>query len=133
VLDYDLLAKQDKQSWVQKGLNCLYPGNEVCLVALSAGGEDAVSLREFDLRTCKFVPGGFVLSRSKQSVAWIDKDTLIVARDWGAGTMTKSGYPFVVKRWKRGQPLENAREVSRGKQTDMSLDPVCSKMRMETM
>jgi prolyl oligopeptidase len=46
VLDYDALAKQDNESWVQEGLNCLYPGNDLCLVALSAGGEDAVTLED---------------------------------------------------------------------------------------
>lgn len=46
VIDYDALAKQDKQEWVAHGLNCLYPGNTLCLVALSAGGEDADTLRE---------------------------------------------------------------------------------------
>ena len=81
VLDYDALAKQDDERWVEKGRDCLYPGDELCLVALSAGGEDAVTLREFNLKTGKFVEGGFVLPRSKQSVAWLDKDTLLVSRD----------------------------------------------------
>src|SRR5208283_1333652 len=66
VLDYDALAKRDSQSWVQKGRTCLYPGNELCLIALSAGGEDAVILREFNLKSGRFVEGGFVLPRSKQ-------------------------------------------------------------------
>src|ERR1022692_1273528 len=118
VLDYDALAKQDNQKWVQKGRVCLYPGNELCLVALSAGGEDALTLREFNLASGKFVEGGFQLARSKQIVAWVDKDTLLVSRDWGPGTMTKSGYPFVVKLWKRGQPLDQAKEVFRGAETD---------------
>jgi prolyl oligopeptidase len=51
-------------------------------------------------------------------VAWVDKDTLLVSRDWGPGTMTKSGYPFVVKLWKRGQPLDQAQEVFRGAESD---------------
>ncbi len=118
VIDYDALAKQDNVKWVQKGLVCLYPGNELCLVALSAGGEDATTLREFDLKTSKFVDGGFVLPKSKQWTTWLDKDTLLVARDWGSGTMTKSGYPFVVKLWKRGEPLEEAREAFRGAESD---------------
>jgi prolyl oligopeptidase len=118
VLDYDALSKQDKESWVQRGLTCLYPGNEMCLAALSAGGEDAITLREFDLKTGKFVENGFVLPRSKQIVSWLNKDTLLVARDWGNGTLTNSGYPFVVKIWKRGQPLEEAKEVYRGAATD---------------
>ncbi len=97
LIDYDALAKQDKQEWVANGLNCLYPGNSLCLVSLSAGGEDAETLREFDLKTGKFVEHGFVLPHSKQAVDWLDKDSLLVARDWGPGTMTKSGYPFVVE------------------------------------
>jgi prolyl oligopeptidase len=119
VLDYDALAEQDKQKWVQKGLTCLYPGNELCLVSLSAGGEDADTLREFNLTTGKFVAGGFVLPRSKQNVEWKDKDTLLVARDWGPGSMTKSGYPFIVKLWKRGQKLETATEIYRGSENDV--------------
>ena len=120
VLDYDALAKQDNERWVPKGRMCLYPGNELCLIALSAGGEDAVTLREFNLKTGQFVEGGFVLPRSKQVVDWVDKDTLLVARDWGPGTTTKSGYAFVVKLWKRGQPLDHAKEAYRGAATDES-------------
>ncbi len=123
VIDYDALATQDNEKWVQKGLNCLYPGDGLCLVALSAGGEDADTLREFDLKTGesgKFVENGFTLSRSKQSATWVDKDTLLVARNWGPGTMTQSGYPFVVKLWKRGEPLDQAKEVYRGTASDVS-------------
>jgi prolyl oligopeptidase len=119
LIDYDELAKQDKQEWVANGLNCLYPGTGLCLVSLSAGGEDAETLREFDLKTGKFVEHGFVLPHSKQAVDWLDKDSLLVARDWGPGTMTKSGYPFVVKLWKRGQPLERAKEVFRATENDV--------------
>ena len=68
IIDYDALAKQDKQEWVANGLNCLFPGNSLCLVSLSAGGEDADTLREFDLKTGKFVEHGFVLPHSKQTV-----------------------------------------------------------------
>jgi prolyl oligopeptidase len=120
VIDIDALGKQDKMSWVNHGMSCLYPGDEYCLVTLSNGGEDADTLREFDLKTGKFVEGGFVLPRSKQSVSWLDKDTLLVSRDWGPGTMTKSGYPFVVKEWKRGTPLDQAKEVFRGQESDIN-------------
>jgi prolyl oligopeptidase len=123
VIDYDALAAQDNEKWVEKGLHCLYPGEGLCLVALSAGGEDAETLREFDLKTGKFVENGFVLSHSKQSVTWVDKDTLLVARDWGPGTMTQSGYAFVVKLWKRGTPLDSAKEVYRGTPSDVGADP----------
>ena len=124
VLDYDALAKKDNEKWVQKGINCLYPGTSLCLVRLSAGGEDAVTMREFNLKTGKFLPNGFVLPKSKQDVAWADKNTLLVARDWGAGSMTTSGYPFIIKLWKRGESLDVAKEVFRGTADDVRVEPI---------
>jgi prolyl oligopeptidase len=118
VLDYDALAKADNEKWVQHGLNCLYPSDGLCLAGLSAGGEDADTLREFDLKTGKFVEGGFVLPKSKQRASWVDKDTLLIARDWGNGSMTPSGYPYIIKQWKRGEPLDQAKEIFRGSQSD---------------
>jgi prolyl oligopeptidase len=118
VIDYDALSKQENKSWVGKGLNCLEPEEELCLVQLSVGGEDAISLREFNLKTGKFVEGGFVLPRGKQDIDWEDKDTLLISRDWGPGTMSEAGYPITVREWKRGEPLEKAREVFRGEVKD---------------
>jgi prolyl oligopeptidase len=126
VLDYDALSKTDKQSWVGEGLTCLEPENELCLVQLSAGGEDAETLREMDLKTGNFVPDGFVLPRGKQAVTWVDKNTLLIARDWGPGTMSEAGYPITIRRWKRGQPLQSAQEVFRGdiKDNGYGNDPI---------
>ena len=117
-IDLDALSRAEGKKWVWKGATCLQPEERLCLVALSEGGEDAVTYREFDLETGRFVAGGFDLPKSKQGAAWIDRDTLLVSRDWGAGTMTASSYPFVVKLVKRGQPLAAATEVFRGDPTD---------------
>ncbi len=118
VIDFDALGKAEDVGWVSKGLSCLYPRDQFCMVAISAGGEDATTQREFDLKTSQFVPNGFTLSHSKQNVGWIDKNTLLVDRDWGPGTMTGSGYAFIVKEWKRGTPLDSAKEIFRGQQSD---------------
>lgn len=117
-LDLDALAKAEGKKWVWKGAICLQPEERQCLVSLSEGGEDAVSYREFDLETGQFVAGGFALPKSKQGADWLDRDTLLVSRDWGAGTMTASSYPFVVKAVKRGQPLAAATEIFRGDAAD---------------
>jgi prolyl oligopeptidase len=119
VLDVDALAAAEKANWVFQGSNCLPPEQIRCLVSLSNGGKDANSVREFDLRTKRFIEGGFNLPEGKQSADWLDADTLVVGRDWGAGTMTKSGYPFVAKLLKRGQKLEEAREIFRGTADDV--------------
>jgi prolyl oligopeptidase len=118
VLDLDQLSKDENANWVFKGATCNRPREQLCLIALSDGGEDAVTLREFDLSTSRFVNGGFNLTHSKQQADWIDDDTLIVARDWGPGAMTTSGYPFVVKVLHRGQQPRQAQEVFRGEPTD---------------
>jgi prolyl oligopeptidase len=122
VIDLDALSAAEKANWVWKGVDCLPPDYRRCLVSLSDGGEDATQVREFDLAARRFVDGGFALGRGKQSVDWIDQDTLIVTRDWGPGTMTTSGYGFVVKTLRRGQSLDQATEVFRGKETDVAAD-----------
>jgi prolyl oligopeptidase len=120
VLDLDAVAKAENANWVWHGATCLPPSYTRCLVSLSDGGEDADTAREFDLTTGQFVAGGFVLPHGKQNFDWLDRDTLLVARDWGPGTMTASGYPFVVKELRRGQPIDQAKEVFRGTPSDVS-------------
>ena len=68
-----------------------------------------------------FVIGGFHLPESKGGATWVDENTLLVSRDFGEGTLTTSGYPFVVKRLARGQRFEDASEVFRGKPEDVSV------------
>lgn len=124
VLDIDALAAAEGKTWVYQGMDCLPPEERRCLVTLSDGGRDANFVREFDLVERRFVDGGFSLPEGKQSATWVDADTIMVARDWGEGTMTASGYPFVVKRLRRGQTLDQAQEVYRGTATDVQVAPI---------
>jgi prolyl oligopeptidase len=123
ILDIDALSKAENANWVFKGANSLPPTDTRCLGTLSNGGKDAVSIREFDTVTKAFVPGGFDLPEGKQNVDWLDKDTLLVAREWEPGQVTKSSYPYVVKTLKRGQALADAKEVFRGTPDDVSAGP----------
>ena len=122
LLDIDALAKAEGRDWVFKGANCLAPDETRCLINLSDGGKDAVVVREFDLTTKRFVTpengGGFVIPEGKHRLTWLDRDTLLIATDFGPGTMTESGYPFIVKSLTRGHPLAHATEVYRGQQSD---------------
>jgi prolyl oligopeptidase len=121
VLDIDALAASEGKNWVYQGGQTLPPEDRLALVNLSDGGKDASVVREFDAEAAQFVDGGFVLPEGKQSGGWLDADTLLVAREWGPGTMTASGYPFIVKRWQRGQPLDAAGEIFRGTADDVSV------------
>lgn len=123
VLDIDALAKAEGANWVYKGANCLAPEERLCLVSLSDGGKDAVEVREFDAKAKLFVKDGFHLPAGKQQAAWVDQDTLLVGREWTAGNVTESGYPYVIKRLKRGQALSEATEVFAGTKTDVGVWP----------
>ncbi|MGZ8347987.1 MAG: prolyl oligopeptidase family serine peptidase, partial [Allosphingosinicella sp.] len=123
VLDVDALAAAENANWVYQGMSCLPPDERRCLVFLSDGGRDANVVREFDVVEKRFVEGGFSLPEGKQSATWLDADTLLVSREWGPDTMTASGYPFVVKRLRRGETIEQAVEVYRGTPQDVRVDP----------
>lgn len=118
VLDLDSLAKAENANWVWHGSICQQPAERRCLLMLSDGGEDAVTVREFDLTTRSFPHGGFFLPKGKQRVSWMGQDTLLVSREWNAGELTSSGYPFIVKTLARGQKLEDAKEIYRGSAGD---------------
>jgi prolyl oligopeptidase len=108
ILDIDSLAAAENVNWSYGGSTCLEPEYVRCLVRLSRGGSDAVQVREFDMTTRQFVPNGFMLPEAKQSVAWMHRDTLLVASNFGPGTMTSSGYARQAKQWARGTPLSSA-------------------------
>jgi prolyl oligopeptidase len=118
VLDVDALSRAEGKNWVYRGASCLPPEERLCLVSLSDGGKDAVTVREFDSVTRTFVPGGFDLPESKGGVTWVDQDTVLISRDFGAGSLTTSGYPMIVKRLRRGQTIDQAETIFTGEQTD---------------
>ena len=120
LLDLDALAAAEGENWVWDGTACLGPGVRRCLIQLSRGGADAIVVREFDIVTRQFVAQGFTLPEAKTRVSWIDEDTVYVGTDFGPGSLTDSGYPRIVKRWRRGEPLAQARTVFEGEPGDVS-------------
>ena len=119
VLDVDALAKADGKPWVFHGAKCLAPAYVRCMVSLSPGGSDASVEREFDTKTREFVSGGFTLPEAKSFIAWRDENTLWLGTDFGSGSLTSSGYPRIVKLWKRGTPVTAATTVFEGKAEDV--------------
>ena len=120
VIDVDALGKAEKENWVWSRSSCLGPDYRRCLIALSRGGADATVVREFDTVTKTFIEGGFTLPEAKGSVEWIDENNIYVGTDFGAGSLTDSGYPRVIKQWKRGTPLTSAVTVFEGEAKDVA-------------
>jgi prolyl oligopeptidase len=91
------------------------------LVKLSRGGSDAMEVREFDLTERRFVDGGYTLPEAKSRVNWIDHDRIYVGTDFGPGSLTSSGYPRVIREWRRGTPLAEATVVYEAKPDDVAV------------
>ncbi len=122
VIDLDELARADDENWVWGGANVIEPDHTRALISLSRGGSDAVVVREFDMATREFVGSagqGFELPEAKTRIGWEDDDTVLVGTDFGADSLTESGYPRMVKRWRRGQDLAQAETVFTGSATDV--------------
>jgi prolyl oligopeptidase len=121
VIDVDALAEADGENWVWAGAEVIEPDLTRALISLSRGGSDATVVREFDMRTREFIASGFELPEAKTDIGWEGADAVIVGTDFGPGSLTDSGYPRVVKRWRRGQPLTDAETVFEGEVSDVSV------------
>ncbi|MFI7355530.1 prolyl oligopeptidase family protein [Streptomyces avidinii] len=120
LLDLDALAGAEEEKWAWAGSRVLAPEHRHALVLLSRDGADACVVREFDLETLEFVEDGFTVAEAKTRIGWIDHDRVWIGTDFGAGSMSPSGYPLQVRRWRRGTPLADAQLVYEGRPTDLS-------------
>ena len=100
---------------------CLPPRYDRCLLHLSDQGSDETAIREFDVETGAFVPGGFVTPPSRTFAAYLDRDTLLVVHALGDAPKTAAGWGAAVRLWKRGEPLEKSRVVYTAQKTDAIL------------
>ena len=127
LLDFDKLAEDEGENWVFKGADCLATENDSCILTLSRGGSDAAVRREFSIAQRAFVEDGFALDESKGTVAWVNKDALLVGVDFGevdgASTLTDSGYPRTTRFLRRGQAIEDAPVIFEGEQADVGVWP----------
>ncbi len=124
ILDLDKLAKDESENWVWSGVSLLRPKYDRALINLSRGGADATVTREFDMEKREFVQGGFERPEAKGGLDWMDRDAVFVFTDFGEGSQTKSGYPRIVKLWKRGAPMSDAKVIYEGVPEDMYIRAV---------
>src|SRR6516165_10621615 len=92
LLDLDTLAAKEAEDWTWSGASTIPGSHDRAILMLSRGGADAVVMREFDLASRDFVPGGFFLAEAKGGAAWLDRDTLLLSSALGEGMATSSGY-----------------------------------------
>jgi prolyl oligopeptidase len=125
VIDVDALAAAEDENWVWEGADIIEPERTRAFVGLTRGGGDADVVREFDMTTRQFVANGFNLPEAKNDINWEDEHTVLVGSDFGEGSLTDSGYPRLVKRWRRGTPLEDAETLFSCAVSDVSVSAMC--------
>ena len=119
VIDLDALADDEDENWVWAGARVIEPDHSLALVTLSRGGSDAAVVREFDMLTKQFVADGFQVPEAKTQISWEDRDSVLIGTDWGEDSLTESGYPRLVKRWRRGTPLDDAETLFSASRSDV--------------
>jgi prolyl oligopeptidase PreP (S9A serine peptidase family) len=136
VLDLDELSKLESENWLFDSWTVYEPNDigindndtEPCdrmLIHLSPGGSDAIVVREFDLRSLKFIDPnsvemGFYIPLGKSQVAWKSRHTLLVSVNLNEDEdMTSSGYPRKVREWVRGSKLSESKVVFTASETDV--------------
>jgi prolyl oligopeptidase len=132
IIDVDAMAPpttDTAKTWVWHGSKLLDEGAGKCdraIISLSPGGSDADTNWEFDLVTesrLKPDDGGFVMPiAAKTDIQYRTRDEVLVGTDFGGdgSCLTDSGYPRVVRSWRRGTPIEDAVTVFEGEQTDVA-------------
>jgi len=131
VLSLDALnaheGRREGEEWVWHGYDALDEGAggtwDRVLLFLSPGGTDAQVVREFDLVSRQCVDGGFETSApAKCDAAFRTRNEVLIGTDFNGdgASLTDSGYPRVVKSWRRGTPLSEATTVFEVEQGDIS-------------
>lgn len=113
LLDLDALARHNGQRWrFQPGwLNPMCDATLTgrCLLHFSPDGGDRTVLREFDLRTRRLREDGFRIDTPARTYShWVDADHVLIASDFGPGSLSSAGYALQSRLWRRGQPLSEA-------------------------
>ena len=127
IIDFDQLAAKEGVRWVFSGSSRLYPDFSRCLLSMSPDGGDASEMREFDIETKSIVEGGFSY-RLEIGFRLAGPGTVVVSAAFEEEDKTESGYPRVVKLWKRGTRVEDVTSIFEAQKQDLAAGAGVSSM-----
>lgn len=99
--------------WLTPEAECLAPTYDRCMISLYYDGGQDNAYVEVDLRTGKVVEDGFHIRPGRNSVAWLDRDTLLVAQTTAGAPAHANQFPAELQLWRRGTPLSHAPVIFR--------------------
>jgi len=113
LVSLDDISKSEKRNWFFSPTFFRFsPDGERVLISLSEGGSDAVSYREFNLKTNEFVnTASFNTPLNRAYVEWLSRDLVLINSSLNGDGVTDSNYPRTIRIWKRGEDLEQAKSI----------------------
>lgn len=97
--------------WITPELECLAPAYDRCMISLYYNGGQDNSYIELDTRTGHIVEDGFKIAPGRNSVAWLDRNRLLVAHTTEGARAMPNQFPAELHLWKRGTPLASAPKI----------------------
>ena len=108
VFDVDAFCRQEGKRWIYSGaITSPYEPTRVLLI-LSDGGSDQLRLLEFDTEAKAIVDGGFDTPPARAHAAWLGPDEIAYFGSVDEFSATRSGWPRVGRRLRRGVDPKNA-------------------------
>jgi prolyl oligopeptidase len=108
IFDFDAFCVTEGKRWIYNGaVTSPYEPTRV-LVILSDGGSDQKRLLEFDTEAKAVVEGGFDTPAARAHASWIGPDEIAYFGSIDAFSATRSGWPRVGRRLKRGMDPKDA-------------------------
>ncbi|MFB9951177.1 prolyl oligopeptidase family serine peptidase [Rhizobium puerariae] len=108
VFDVDAFCRTEGRRWIYSGaITSPYEPTHVLLI-LSDGGSDQLRLLEFDAETKAIVEGGFDTPPARAHASWIGPDEIAYFGSVDEFSATRSGWPRVGRRLKRGEKPQDA-------------------------
>lgn len=122
VLDLDALNRRGGTDYelmfFDMSAQCLPPDYVRCLLPLARGGSSLIDYREFDDVTGQFVKGGFSTPPIRDDIAWLNENEVVVGDTLYGSPRLVSGFPRVIRLWRRGTPLSSASPIFRAGASD---------------
>lgn len=108
IFDFDAFCLSEGKRWIYYGaVTNPYEPTRV-LIILSDGGSDQMRLLEFDTEAKAIVEGGFDTPAARANASWIGPDEIAYFGSIDAFSATRSGWPRVGRRLKRGMHPKDA-------------------------
>ncbi|NSZ52364.1 prolyl oligopeptidase family serine peptidase [Agrobacterium vitis] len=120
VFDLDAFCAKEDKRWIFSGsVTCPWEPTLV-LLCLSDGGSDLTRLLEFDTETKAIVEGGFDTPAVRAHATWLSRDEICYFGSIDTHSATRSGWPRIGRRLRRGQRVEEALPLYEAGESDVT-------------